>query len=213
MKDRLLSYGQTKFLSDSQEEIPIADYENTQYFADVTLGTPAQTFTVIPDTGSSNLWIYSSSCTTLVCSMHDTYNSQKSSTYTSDGQAFDITYGSGSISGFVSRDTAYLGDIYSENFGFGEVTAATGVAFLASQMSGILGLAYGSISVDSLPTFIDSSDLTDKSFAFYLHVDTEKSYMTVPGYETSAMNGDMQFHNVAEQKYWSLQMNSMQQAG
>jgi len=67
-------------------------------------------------------------------------------------------------------------------------------------MSGILGLAYGSISVDSLPTFIDSSDLTDKSFAFYLHNNPDLSYMTIPGYEQSAFNGEMQFHNVAEQK-------------
>jgi hypothetical protein len=64
--------------------------------------------------------------------MHDTYNSQKSSTYTADGQSFDISYGSGSISGFVSKDTAYLGDVYAENFGFGEVKAVTGIAFYAS---------------------------------------------------------------------------------
>jgi cathepsin D len=80
-------------------------------------------------------------------------------------------------------------------------------------MSGILGLAYGSISVDHLPTFIDTSDLTDKSFAFYLHNNPDLSYMTIPGYEQSAFNGEMQFHNVAEQKYWSLQFTSMQQSG
>jgi len=56
-------------------------------------------------------------------------------------------------------------------------------------MSGILGLAYGSISVDGLPTFIDSSNLTDKSFSFYLHENPEASYMTIPGYDMDAMNG------------------------
>jgi hypothetical protein len=71
-------------------------------------------------------------------------------------------------------------------------------------MSGILGLAYRTISVDALPTFIDSSDLTDHSFAFYLNLDTEKSYMTIPGYDESAMNGEFTYHPVAEQKYYSL---------
>jgi len=58
-------------------------------------------------------------------------------------------------------------------------------------MSGILGLAYGSISVDNLPTFIDTSALTDKSFAFYLHDQAEQSYMTIPGYEGEAFLGAM----------------------
>jgi len=81
-------------------------------------------------------------------------------------------------------------------------------------MSGILGLAYRTISVDALPTFVDSSDITDKSFAFYLNLDTEASYMTIPGYDTDSFNGDnFQYHDVAEQKYYALNFASMQQAG
>jgi len=73
---------------------------------------------------------------------------------------------------------------------FGEVTSVSGTSFYVSQMSGILGLAYGSISVDALPTFIDSNNLSDKSFAFYLHENPEASFMTLPGYEESAKSGD-----------------------
>jgi len=80
-------------------------------------------------------------------------------------------------------------------------------------MSGILGLAYRTISVDGLPTFVDSSDLTDHSFAFYLNLDPTASYMTIPGYDDSVMNGDFTYHNVAEQKYYSLTLNTMQQKG
>lgn len=94
---------------------------------------------------------------------------------------------------------------------FGEVTSVSGVSFYASQMSGILGLAYGSISVDALPTFIDSSNLSDKSFAFYLHENPDASFMTLPGYEESAKNGDFQYHNVIEQKYWSLNFTGASQ--
>jgi len=128
---------------------------NTQYFAEVEVGTPAQKFTVVPDTGSSNLWMYSSNCWAVPCFYHDKYDSSKSSSYKKDGRAFKITYGSGSIDGTVSQDKTVLGDATAANFAFGEVTAVSGIAFLASQLSGILGLAYDTISVDKLPTFVD----------------------------------------------------------
>jgi cathepsin D len=84
------------------QNIPVKDYMNTQYFVDVKIGTPAQTFTVVPDTGSSNLWVYSSKCYNLVCLYHSKYDASKSSTYKANGEKFGITYGSGSISGTVS---------------------------------------------------------------------------------------------------------------
>jgi Eukaryotic aspartyl protease len=83
--------------------------------------------------------------------------------------------------------------------GFGEISKVSGAAFYASQMSGILGLAYSSISVNNLPSFVDKSDLADKSFAFYLNLDTEKSYMTIPGFDSEVSDlRDFHFHNVAE---------------
>jgi hypothetical protein len=184
---------------------------NTQYFVDVTVGTPAQTFTVIPDTGSSNLWIYSSTCNSLVCKQHDRYDATKSKTYTKDGKSFAISYGSGDISGFQSTDVAQLGGA-TANMGFGEISAVKGVAFYASQMDGILGLAYDSISVNNLPTFVTSHNIADKSFAFYLHTDTEKSYMTIPGYDTQAINNQQfTFHDVVEKKYFSLKLTGLKQ--
>ena len=83
---------------------------NTQYFVTVDIGTPAQKFVVVPDTGSSNLWVYDGSCTTLVCTKHDRYYSDKSSTNVADGEKFDISYGSGSVSGVVTEDVVALGD-------------------------------------------------------------------------------------------------------
>lgn len=87
--------------------------------------------------------------------------------------------------------------------GFGEVTHASGVSFLASKMSGILGLAYKSISVDKLDTFMDLSNLKDKSFSFYLHSNPDESYMVVPGMETEGYT-TVDKHKVVEEKYWGL---------
>ena len=50
-------------------------------------------------------------------------------------------------------------------------------------MSGILGLGYDTISVDHLPTFVDQSDLNDKSFSFVLRNNPKDSYITMPGYD------------------------------
>jgi hypothetical protein len=93
---------ETTNFGDSDADIPLKDYMNTQYFAQVSIGTPAQTFTVVPDTGSSNLWVYGSGCKKVLCFYHNTYDSSASSTYSSDGEDFSITYGSGSIDGYVS---------------------------------------------------------------------------------------------------------------
>jgi hypothetical protein len=72
---------------------------------------------------------------------------------------------------------------------FGEITSVSGLAFYTSQLSGILGLAYDTISVNKLPTFLDSSNLDDKSFSFVLHLNPDKSYMTLPGYDEDIMKG------------------------
>ncbi len=192
--------------------IPLKDYMNTQYFAEVSVGTPAQKFLVIPDTGSSNLWMYSSNCWAVPCFYHDKYDSSKSGSYKADGRPFKITYGSGSIDGFVSTDTAKLGDSTATGFAFGEVNSVSGIAFLASQMSGILGLAYDTISVDKLPTFVDQSDTNDKSFSFVLRANPEDSYITLPGYdETLVGDNQFTFHNVVEQRYYSLKLDSVAQ--
>jgi hypothetical protein len=68
---------------------------------------------------------------------------------------------------------------------FGEITSVSGAAFVTSQMSGILGLAYNTISVDHLNTFMDNSSLKDKSFTFYLHSNPDESYMVIPGMDES----------------------------
>jgi len=93
---------------------------------------------------------------------------------------------------------------------FGEVTQVSGASFYASQMQGILGLAYGSISVDKLPTFIDTMNLSDHSFTFYLNLDPTTSYLTIPGFDEDLhSNEDFTFHNVVEEKYWALNLSTI----
>jgi saccharopepsin len=166
---------------------------------------------MVPDTGSSNLWAYSHKCVAIPCWTHPTYDSSKSSTYVADGRAFDITYGSGGIKGTCSKDTAKItDDIMVTQMGFGEIDHVSGISFDVSQMSGIIGLAYKSISVDGLDTFMDLSNLEDKSFSFYLHSNPTESYMIIPGMESSGWT-TVDKHNVVEQKYWALNLSGAKQ--
>ena len=183
----------------SGEDIPVKDDMNTQYFIEIAIGSDGQKFTVVPDTGSSNLWVYSSKCFSAACLTHSKYNEKTSTTYVADGEVFDISYGSGSVKGFVSKDNVNItGDIFAP-MSFGEIQSVKGSTFLVSQMDGIIGLGFDSISVDKLPTFMSATtSFTDKSFAFYMKNNPEASYMTMPGIDESLGLKEIFTHNVIE---------------
>lgn len=162
---------------------------------------------MVPDTGSSNLWVYAHKCWSVPCWTHKTFDNSKSSTYKADGAVFDITYGSGGVKGTVGHDVAQLAGI-TATMGFGEITSASGVSFLASKMSGIIGLAYDTISVNKLPTWMDLNTLSDKSFTFFLHSNPTKSYLAFPGQAVEGY-GAAQVHKVVDERYWALNLTAV----
>merc|ERR550539_1684705 len=168
-----------RIVADDHNE-PLYNYLDAQYYGPIEIGTPPQNFTVIFDTGSSNLWVPSVACLdsdrgSLPCRTHNTYNSSQSSTWEYDGTSFFLRYGTGQLRGFNSIDNLGFGGILVQGQTFGEATREPGITFVAAKFDGIFGLAYPTISVnDVIPPFYNAWDqnLVDQNlFSFWLNRD------------------------------------------
>jgi len=196
--------------------IPISDYEDAQYYGPITIGTPPQSFLVVFDTGSSNLWVPSATCpkNDFACQTHNKYYSNKSSTYVPNGQNISIQYGSGSMKGFLSQDVVGLGSWNVKNQVFAEATVEPGVAFVAAKFDGILGLAFEIISADHVtPVWynIQSQGLAQQDmFAFWLSNNPNSNpggELTLGGYDSKRFTGQISWVPLTHETYWEFKVD------
>ncbi|KAF3763041.1 hypothetical protein M406DRAFT_83961 [Cryphonectria parasitica EP155] len=194
-------------------QVPIENYLNAQYFSEISVGSPPQTFKVILDTGSSNLWVPSSKCGSIACYLHNKYESSSSSTYKKNGSSFEIQYGSGSMKGFVSQDTLTIGDITVKNQDFAEATEEPGLAFAFGKFDGILGMGYDTISVNKIvpPVYnmIDQKLIDEPVFAFYLSSDGDGSEVVFGGSDKAHYTGKIVNIPVRRKAYWEVDLDGI----
>ena len=122
--------------------------DGSLYFANATIGTPAQNFRFHLDTGSSDLWANtansqickspqaSSQSQGIPCTVSGTYNANKSSTYKYVNSEFTIKYADG---------TGANGDYVTDNLNIGGVTINNqqfGVGYSSTSSEGVLGIGY-----------------------------------------------------------------------
>jgi len=194
--------------------VVINDYMNAQYYGPITVGTPAQTFNVIFDTGSSNLWVPSLQCGS-ACGTHPLYDSSKSSSYAKNGTKFEIMYGSGPVSGFLSNDIVNMGGLnVQQTFAEIDVVSGLGLAYAFGKFDGILGMAFPSISVDGIPTVFDNMMnqglVQAPQFAFYLGTeDGMEGELTLGGYDSSRFTGQLTWIPVTSKTYWQTSLDSL----
>ncbi|KAI4687809.1 uncharacterized protein J4E88_003400 [Alternaria novae-zelandiae] len=141
----------------TEGEVPAEDIQNDSlYLCEVGVGTPEQKIYLDFDTGSSDLWVWSTELPKNILSSADASKQQvafdpsKSSTFKKlDGETWKISYGdSSSASGDVGTDVVNLGGLKVENQAV-ELAKELSQQFAEGNGSGLLGLAFSSINTVS----------------------------------------------------------------
>lgn len=157
----------------AEHGLPLTNFMDAQYFANIGIGTPPQQFSVVLDTGSSNLWVPSTHCNSIACFLHRRFDSSGSSTFKKNGTEFAIRYGTGNLEGIISNDVLHISDLTVKYQEFGESVKEPGITFALGRFDGILGLGYDTIAVQKVvPPFynIVSQGLVDEPiFSFWLN--------------------------------------------
>jgi cathepsin D len=201
--------------------VSLTDVEDAEYFGEVDIGTPPQKFTVIYDSGSSNLWVPSKSCDN--CKKTGSlYDSTKSSTYKKNGKSFSLQYGTGSCNGFLSTDAVSVGGAQITGFDFGEVTHEAADVFGSAPFDGILGMGPAKAAVDQvampMAQLVAQGKIQHNVFAFYLSSGGKTgSTLTLGGTDDSLHTDAFQYFPVAKAAallpYWLLSAKSIEVAG
>uniref|UniRef100_A0A8C9VJI3 Progastricsin n=1 Tax=Scleropages formosus TaxID=113540 RepID=A0A8C9VJI3_SCLFO len=210
LSDPALKYEPYKSLASAVVD-PMANYADISYYGSITIGTPPQTFQVLFDTGSANLWVDSVYCNTQACNAHTKFNSTKSSTYSSTTKTFYISYGTGSLYGIFGYDSVNVSGIVIKKQIFGLSTNEPGQTFLQAQFDGILGLSYPSIAAGQATPVMDNMMqqglLQDNLFAFYLSRNGQQgSEVAFGGVDSTKYNSQIYWSPVTSQTYWQIEI-------
>uniref|UniRef100_A0A4X2L6T3 renin n=2 Tax=Vombatus ursinus TaxID=29139 RepID=A0A4X2L6T3_VOMUR len=199
--------------------VVLTNFEDTQYYGEVNIGNPPQTFQVVFDTGSADFWVPSSRCSPLytACVLHSQYDSSKSSTYKENGTEFGIHYASGQVKGFLSQDTVTVGGIKMTQL-FGEVTELPLMPFGLARFDGVLGLGYPARSMSGiLPIFdniISQGVLKEEVFSVYYSRNSENSHLSggeivLGGTDPNYYRGTFHYVNISRPGFWHIQIKGV----
>lgn len=159
----------------------LGNYDNVQYHLLIEIGNPCQKlvgegqkFRVVPDTGSSDLWIPASNCTRCRGSAAR-FKVSKSCSAKTLGERITFRYGDGTTAAGVSlKDTVKVGDLEVKDQFFIQVDTMEATTHM--QSDGILGLAHHYQKADNsderghtfMSTLFKRHPELPQMFSFYL---------------------------------------------
>jgi len=191
---------------------PLSDEGNDiGYHGPIKIG--GQTFNVIFDTGSSNLWVPSQNCASPACQNHTPFDQTKSDTFKADNTPFSIQYGTGSVSGIGATDTVNIAGLEAKGVTFG-LTTTESQDFTNSPFDGILGMAFDQLNTQGAKTpfseMVQQKVVKDAVVGFVLgrQKDASPSQVTIGGVDQTKFTGTLSFNKLVNNKgFWEIALD------
>ncbi|KIY66525.1 acid protease [Cylindrobasidium torrendii FP15055 ss-10] len=156
----LLFPGKTDSGSGTHSQHLSIQAEDVGYYGPMSFGTPPQTFQVLVDTGSADLWVGGEGCRNDEnggdCGPHHFLGPRSSSSFHSTDENWVIWYGSGAVAGLLATDHVSIGGLTVKNHRFGVATNES-LDFTSEDVpfDGIFGLARSRASRQKAPSYLE----------------------------------------------------------
>merc|ERR1719387_2193808 len=190
----------------------------TAYWGTLKMGTPAQEFKVIFDTGSGNLILPAKSCDMPGCNAHKKYDPSQSSsasqvTNEKGEGSTEISFGTGQIEGDYYQDQLCIGDSsLCAQARFIAASEQSPEPFQETPFDGIMGMGFKDLSMGQgfniVDDLNDSGQLPQGTFAVYLS-DDGQSEITFGGYRPELLASDVVWADVDHESYWQVAVDDI----
>jgi len=198
----------------------------TQYYGEITVGTPAQTFKVIFDTGSHALLIPSMKCEDKACEGHNRYNYTGSTTgfqvgwsdepttpIDSDSDDRDVStifFASGSAAGEFARDKVCVSESHCATVDFVQLTEESDDPFAEAEWDGVLGLGLKKFSESKEFNVLANmvGNASEPVLGIYLS-NADDSSLSFGKIEHEKFEGELLYNEVTDEgkDYWQVKMD------
>ncbi|EGG01944.1 aspartic peptidase A1 [Melampsora larici-populina 98AG31] len=211
---------------------------DSDYYGVVEIGKPPQRFNVIIDTGSSDFWVIGSTFPrprTPTTSANNkgvssnflnpefasnsitgaSYSPEKSKTFKSTLNQFQVTYGSGKVIGSIGTEIiSFAGYTVADKL-FGVANQATG-GLLSGDVSGIMGMGFKLQASTGVTPFWQSAKISTFALGItrFINITSSKEsepggILTLGGVNQSLYTGKINYIPLESQSYWQIAMDEV----
>ncbi|CAD8073695.1 unnamed protein product [Paramecium sonneborni] len=164
----------------------LENYEQLLWLVNISIGVPAQNFSVQVDTGSNILWVPYSVCSN--CDINTRYNPSGQSYFKPNGSNYYQAYGSGECSGYVASDIVNIQNtVINTTFTMMFATMEQGFSF-PTIMDGIMGISNNQSFTNIFQASFKAGQIKTELYGLVFNQPPLNSYLIFGQINPSLMN-------------------------